>query len=75
MQNDLSRKQSELDQTKQELREIKAAARREQKLLLTAFYELGLQLQKRNLVGPGAGAASPTWLNTHRQAIDARYRK
>jgi hypothetical protein len=74
-QRDLAAKQQELDQTKAEMKEVKASARREQKLLFTAFYELGLQLQKRNLVGPGAQAASPTWLSTHRQAIDTRFRK
>lgn len=75
LQADLQRKQREVDQARADLNEVKAAARREQKLLFTAFYELGLQLQKKTLVGVAPSAASPTWLSTHRQTIDARYRK
>ncbi|KAI9023299.1 HOOK protein-domain-containing protein [Hyaloraphidium curvatum] len=75
LQNQVASKQAEIDQATAALRDMRASARREQKLLLTAFYELGLQLQKRNLAGLGAAGSSPTWLNTHRQAIDARYRK
>jgi protein HOOK3 len=44
----LKQKEAELARALQEIQDTRAAARREQRLIMSAWYELGMQLQRKN---------------------------
>ncbi|KAI8897946.1 hypothetical protein BC833DRAFT_591656 [Globomyces pollinis-pini] len=70
LESTLRIREAELDRSRQELQDTRAAARREQRLIMSAWYELGIQFQQR------ANTNAPTsWLAQQRQQMNENARK
>ncbi|XJO77813.1 hypothetical protein BDV3_002346 [Batrachochytrium dendrobatidis] len=71
-------KEMELERSKREVLDTRAASRREQRLVVSAWYELGSKIQKNTPGSKGRAIASSSWLGQQRQNLDsprsARYR-
>ncbi|KAJ3341514.1 Protein Hook 1 [Gonapodya sp. JEL0774] len=84
-ESDIARLRKTLEETKDALDETRSSARREQRLLMSAWYDVGMQLQRRSMGMNGqpqmvAGKAPPSpvgssWLAQQRASLDQRLRR
>ncbi|TPX36316.1 hypothetical protein SmJEL517_g01483 [Synchytrium microbalum] len=69
-------KDNELERIQNEYNELLHASKREQKLILSAWYDLGMQLQRKNMEKGQGGVPNPTsWLAQQRKSLDASIKK
>ncbi|KAJ3338123.1 hypothetical protein HDU91_001311, partial [Kappamyces sp. JEL0680] len=71
LRHTLEKKEAELSRALQEVQDTRAAARREQRLIMSAWYELGLQFQRRT----NSVAAPVSWLAQQRQNLTQQSRR
>jgi protein HOOK3 len=65
LETNLRQKEAELARAIQEVQDTRTAARREQRLIMSAWYELGMQLQRKNR----QHNTSTSWLTQQRNNL------
>ncbi|KAH6570558.1 hypothetical protein BASA61_009396 [Batrachochytrium salamandrivorans] len=78
LQSTMKLKEMELERAKKEVADTRAASRREQRLVVSAWYELGTKIQQKTPGSRAKDSAPSSWLAQQRQNLDtshaARYR-
>ncbi|KAL2911966.1 hypothetical protein HK105_208576 [Polyrhizophydium stewartii] len=73
MQSMLKLKEMEVERCKKEIADTRNAARREQRLIMTAWYDMGMQFQQKmpsaRLKAANAAVTSSSWLGQQRQGL------
>ncbi|KXS22155.1 hypothetical protein M427DRAFT_50514 [Gonapodya prolifera JEL478] len=82
---EIARLRQTLEETKDTLEEVRSSARREQRLVMSAWYDVGMQLQRRGMglsgqAAQSAGAKAPgspgtSWLAQQRASLDQKLRR
>lgn len=69
LQTMLQQRDKEVETLRAELLSTKSIAQREQRLIASAWYELGLQFQRQAAASLEDKKTNPSWLQTQRQSL------
>ncbi|KAF1328717.1 hypothetical protein FI667_g6506, partial [Globisporangium splendens] len=73
--NQINEKQERVDLLEKKLKEIRASYSREQALMMSSFYEIGTEMQRRTMLPQGqAQGAGSSWLASKRTEERAKRR-
>ncbi|KAJ1343678.1 hypothetical protein BSLG_001753 [Batrachochytrium salamandrivorans] len=73
LQSTMKLKEMELERAKKEVADTRAASRREQRLVVSAWYELGTKIQQKTPGSRAKDSAPSSWLAQQRQNLDTSH--